>query len=146
MRILTPLELNPDIELMIDPYTREISQANLDYYKTVGFAKPWIAYLLREDDIFVGTCAFKGGPVEGKVEIAYHTFPPFEGRGHATFMCQQLVALAEQTDAEVTITARTLPEENASTHILRRCGFECVGVVEDPEDGAVYEWVYRSQY
>jgi hypothetical protein len=40
----------------------------------------------------------------------------------------------------VTVAAQTLPEENASTSILKKLKFSFVGSVEHPEDGLVWEW------
>jgi [ribosomal protein S5]-alanine N-acetyltransferase len=40
--------------------------------------------------------------------------------------------------------ARTLMEENYSTRILRKNGFECLGIVNDPDDGDVWEWEYKA--
>jgi len=40
------------------------------------------------------------------------------------------------------VNSRSLvPEENASTRILRRLGLQLLGPVEDPEDGTVWRWV-----
>jgi RimJ/RimL family protein N-acetyltransferase len=91
----------------------------------------------------VGSCAFKGQPVDGKVEIAYCTFPAHEGRGVATAACKALVGIAQSADAGVTITARTLPEENASASVLKKNNFMLAGTAIDPEDGEVFEWVYQ---
>ena len=103
---------------------------------------PWAGYLAEEEGAYVGTCAFKSVPAEGKVEIAYFTFPGHEGRGVATRMAQRLVALA--TRPEVTqVSAQTLPEKNASTRILEKLGFRFVGPVMHPEDGEVWEWHLR---
>jgi len=33
-----------------------------------------------------------------------------------------------------------LPEENASTSVLKKLRFRLVGTVEHPEDGLVWEW------
>jgi hypothetical protein len=35
-----------------------------------------------------------------------------------------------------------LPEENFSTKILKKNGFKFSGVVNDAEDGDVWEWIY----
>ena len=40
----------------------------------------------------------------------------------------------------MTVFAQTLPEESASTSILRKLGFRLLGRVEHPEDGPVWEW------
>ena len=89
----------------------------------------------------VGTCAFKTGPTDGgEVEIAYCTFPGFEGRGFATAMAARLLRLASGSGAVRLVIANTLPEENASTSILRKLGFRHAGAVEDPEEGTVWRW------
>ncbi len=93
----------------------------------------------------VGTCGFKTGPTpDGEVEIAYFTFPAYEGRGWATAMAGELVRIARGEASVRCITAHTLPQENASTCILRKLGFQHAGSVEDPEDGTVWRWVYRA--
>jgi hypothetical protein len=38
------------------------------------------------------------------------------------------------------VFAQTLPEENASTAILKKLGFTLVGSVQHPDDGTVWEW------
>ena len=47
----------------------------------------WDGYLVVDEDSreVVGSCAFKTAPTDdGTVEIAYFTYPEFEGRGYAT--------------------------------------------------------------
>jgi len=76
----------------------------------------------------------------GKVEIAYFTFPGFEGRGFATQMAALLIRLAEASDKTTLVTAQTLPHKNASTSILSKLGFTKVRNINHPEDGEVWEW------
>jgi [ribosomal protein S5]-alanine N-acetyltransferase len=100
---------------------------------------PWSGYLVEENGAYIGTCAFKSVPVQGKVEIAYFTFPGHEGRGVATWMAQQLIELAQRP--EVTqISAQTLQERNASVRILEKLGFRITGTAIDPDAGEVWEW------
>ena len=104
---------------------------------------PWGCYLAEADGAVIGTCAFKSAPTSaGEVELAYMTFPAFEGRGHATEMIALLAAIADS--AGVLPIAHTLPEENASNKALRRNGFTFDGEVDDPEDGLVWRWERRS--
>ena len=101
---------------------------------------PWGAYLAYCEGRSVGTCAFKAAPDgQGAVEIAYMTWPASEGQGAGTAMAAALVEMAERSGAR-TARAHTLREENASTAILRRHGFACLGEVEEPEDGLVWRW------
>lgn len=88
----------------------------------------------------VGTCSFVGAPKAGRVEIAYYTFPPFEGRGIASLACAELVRIAHAADPSLTITAKTAPEHNASTRILQKNGFVHTGSVEDEEIGEAWGW------
>jgi [ribosomal protein S5]-alanine N-acetyltransferase len=114
-----------------------------DYYRKVGFNKPWIQYFASSDgEEIVGAAGYKGKPKDGKVEIAYGTFKNYEGQGIGTEICRQLVLLALQADPEVRITARTFQEGHASMAILKKNGFECLGIVYDEEDGDVFEWEF----
>jgi RimJ/RimL family protein N-acetyltransferase len=89
----------------------------------------------------VGGCGFNCSAIaSGDVEIAYGTFPPFEGRGYAKAMARALTDRALGSSAP-RIIAHTLPETNASGSILRGIGFRNVGtVIADPEDGPVWRW------
>lgn len=113
-------------------------------YRRTGFVPPWIGYIGCQDGRPVGTCAFKTAPQNGRVEIAYFTFPGHEGRGVATEMARRLIRLACQTDPAVAVTAQTLPEENASTAILRKLGFAQTGWADDDEAGRVWEWHWQG--
>jgi ribosomal-protein-alanine N-acetyltransferase len=89
----------------------------------------------------VGTCGFVDAPdADGCVEIAYFTFPPFEGKGWGTAMAAALRAYAAASGAARTVRAHTLPEPNASTRILERNGFVQVGDAVDHEVGRVWRW------
>jgi [ribosomal protein S5]-alanine N-acetyltransferase len=55
-------------------------------------------------------------------------------------MVTELIRLALDKLPAVTVAAQTLPEENASTSVLKKLRFRIVGTVEHPEDGLVWEW------
>jgi hypothetical protein len=55
-------------------------------------------------------------------------------------MVQHFVQLALDTIPEIQIYAQTLPEENASTTVLRNAGFRMLKILDHPEDGRVWEW------
>lgn len=111
--------------------------------KLPGAPPPWCGYLVADTALarVVGTCAFKAPPdAEGAVEIAYFTFPPYEGRGYATRMARALIALARESPDARTVLAHTLPVTNASNHLLQKLGMTYEGEVIDPEDGPVWRW------
>jgi ribosomal-protein-alanine N-acetyltransferase len=143
---LMPISLDPALnkEFANHPGCNEHLQMNIDFFNRVGYYLPWVGYYVKVDNEFVGTAAFKGKPKDNKVEIAYGTFTGHQNKGIATEICRQLVLLAWRTDPEVIITARTLPEENASAHVLRKNRFVFLGVVWDEEDGDVWEWQYKK--
>jgi ribosomal-protein-alanine N-acetyltransferase len=115
----------------------------VDFYKRVGFNPPWICYYVQINDYLVAAAAFKGKPVNGKVEIAYGTFPQYQHQGIGTQIADTLVQLALKTDPFIMITAKTLPEENYSARILRKNNFKFQGTIMDEEDGEVWEWQYE---
>jgi ribosomal-protein-alanine N-acetyltransferase len=110
------------------------------HYQNAGYSPPWIGYLAVCGSEVVGTCAFTAAPSAGRVEIAYYTFPPFDGRGVASAMASQLISIARAAQPELEIFAQTLPEPNASNAILRKLGFELFGRVDHAEEGSVWEW------
>lgn len=115
---------------------RDVAQDTAVMLAGVEERAPWTSYLARRDAdrALVGTCAFKGPPVGGAVEIAYFTYPAFEHRGVATAMARGLLAIAAGAGA-VEVLAHTEPRENASVRLLRRLGFAWTGTVEDGGGG-----------
>ena len=118
----------------------EVVGATTRLYRAVGYEPPWIGYLAIENGDCVGACGFKSPPQNSRVEIAYFTFPEHEARGVATRMASELIRMALDKMSAVKVTAQTLPEENASTSILKKLRFRFVGTIEHPEDGLVWEW------
>lgn len=117
-----------------------VIEATVALYARKGFEPPWIGYVALQGEQPVGTCGFTAPPRDGRVELAYFTFPAFERRGIATSMAKALVALSVAGDASVAVTAHTLPERNASHRVLEKLGFRHVATLEHPEDGTVWEW------
>lgn len=140
---LIPINLDEskNIHFRAFPPCNEVLDVYPGYYQKVGYNEPWIGYFVSIDgNDIVGAGGYKGKPIDGKVEIAYGTFKPHEGKGIGTEICRQLVLLSLKTDPSIRITARTLTELNASTQILLKNGFECTGIVFDQDDGYVWEW------
>jgi ribosomal-protein-alanine N-acetyltransferase len=127
-----------------DPLIKESLMMSVDFYKRVGFNPPWICYYASVNEELVGCAGYTGKPVNGKVEIAYGTFEKFRNRGIGTEICGQLVELALKTDPTLLLTARTLPENNFSTRILKKNRFQFSCELIDPEDGLVWEWIYQG--
>ena len=125
-----------------NPLCKEWLHISVEFYKKAGYMEPWICYYVQKENEIVGGAAFKGQPANGKVEIAYGTFEPYRKQGIATEVCHMLINLSLKTDPTVKITARTLPQYNYSTQILKKNSFTLVGTVDDPEDGEVWEWEY----
>jgi RimJ/RimL family protein N-acetyltransferase len=128
------------IEVVLPELLQDACNATANLCAASGFALPWIGYVALDAAQPVGTCAFKSAPHDGAVEIAYFTLPAHEGRGIATAMARELVRIARAARPDIVITAQTLPEENASTAILRRLGFERAGWAHDDEAGDVWAW------
>ncbi len=134
------LELSTAQNQNLPELTQQVNAQMADFYAAAGFQPPWIGYLSEANGQIVGGGAFKAVPENGRVEIAYYTIPEFENQGNATATAQALIDLAIQTDETLTVVAQTLPETNASNHLLQKLGFNFHYVVDHPEDGPVWEW------
>jgi RimJ/RimL family protein N-acetyltransferase len=108
---------------------------------------PWrfgFALVHSESGLVIGNAGFTGPPdAEGMVEIAYGMVPDYQGRGYATEAASALVAWAAKNGRVAVVRAHTLPECNASTRVLEKCGFRHVGEVMHPTDGLVWQWEKR---
>ena len=100
---------------------------------------PWGPHLVLDGDgTLVGFGGFKGLPADGAVELGYAVAPDRQRRGIATEFVRQLLERAREAGV-ATVVAHTLAEENPSTSVLRRSGFERTAELED-EGMAVWRW------
>lgn len=97
-------------------------------------------HLVLLDGAPAGGGGFVSPPQLARVEIAYFTLGAFEGQGVASALCGELVRLAWQADAGLTIFAKTLPQDCPSVSVLRRHGFCHKGSVTDHEIGEAWLW------
>lgn len=118
----------------------EAISANARMVAKSGASVPWVGYLCSEGSTPVGCCAFTSPPKGRVVEIAYYTFAPHEGRGVAKRMAFELLAIARASDQVTTVSAFTLPHENASTSVLKSHGFVRAGEAVDEDAGVVWAW------
>lgn len=105
-------------------------------------ADPWGTHLIFDaaDGALVGFGGFKGAAVDGRVEIGYAIAQERRNRGLGGAAVLLMVERARSAGVHV-VVAHTLPEPNASTAVLTRCGFTRVATVEDPDDGVqVWRW------
>jgi len=126
---------------------RGVVAQTLEMIEKAPRAPEWGGYLAVDaaQALVVGTCGFAHGPeADGTVEIAYFTFPAFEGRGYATAMARALLERALASPEVRDVVAHTLPEPNASTRILENIGFRRAGEAHDPDLGTVWRWAYLS--
>lgn len=143
---LVPVEKSgepADPSIRLDDLASSVCAATAELYGKVGFVKPWVGYLLVDGDRVLGTCGFKAPPADDEVEIAYFTFDGNEGRGLATRMARDLVAVARGARPGIIVTAQTLPTRSASTSILVKLGFTIRRTLTHSEDGEVWEWEMR---
>ena len=107
-------------------------------------ADPWrfgFAVVHRESGLVIGNAGLTGPPdADNAVEIAYGIVPEYEGRGYATEAAAALLAWVVRNGRVTTARAHTLPERNASTRVLEKCGFRHLGAVNHPTDGLIWRW------
>lgn len=128
-----------------------------DFYSSDNVSPDWVARLReesepnrwllgfaivhRETEFVIGSIGFTGPPDDdGVVEIGYGIVPGYQRRGYATEAARVVVEFAFGHDIVRRVRAHTMPEPNASTTVLTRCGFEFLGGVVVPEDGPVWRW------
>jgi ribosomal-protein-alanine N-acetyltransferase len=132
------------MEAMTPADMAQLSPAWLALLDGSGPADPWIhgfRILHRETGKCVGQCGFKGPPGDdGAVEIAYSIDPKHQNHGYATEAAAALALYAQIRGTVRAVRAHTLPEPNASSRVLTKCGFVRIGEVIDPEDGLVWRW------
>jgi len=146
LRLILPSteELLARIESLSPADRAEVSPDWLARVRASAAADPWthgFSMVEPASGAVIGSCAYKGPPDEGGVvEIAYAVDPEYQGRGYATEAARALVNFAFRSGRVRLVRAHTRAENNASTRVLAKCGFERIGEVVDPEDGLVWRW------
>jgi ribosomal-protein-alanine N-acetyltransferase len=122
----------------------QVSPVWIERIRASTASDPWLhgfTLVDRASGATVGSCGYKGPPDDdATVEIAYGVQPEFQGKGYATEAARALTEFALESDSVRVVRAHTLPENNASTRVLTKCGFARIGEVMDPEDGLVWRW------
>ena len=90
-------------------------------------AGTWGTRFFLFDGELVGWGGFKGPPSGGAVEIGYEIAAARQGRGLATAAARAMLAEAFADPRVDRVLAHTLPERNASNHVLQKCGFAFEG-------------------
>ncbi len=136
------IDEDPNNEIYANDFCKMIFESYPSYYYKMGYNPPWIGYFVMRDDTVVGVGGFISEPKEGRIEIAYGTRKEFEGQGIASFTCGQLIAIAKANNPTVIITAKTAPQNNASTTVLQRNGFVFTQIIQDDGIGDAWLWTY----
>jgi RimJ/RimL family protein N-acetyltransferase len=137
-------EARAEVEAMSPADRAHVSADWLARLGALTSADPWtlgFSLVHRDIETVVGSAGFTGPPTaDGVVEISYGVNPDQQGKGYATEAAQALTAYAFSSGKVRVVRAHTLPEPNASTRVLVKCGFRQIGEVIDPEDGLVWRW------
>jgi ribosomal-protein-alanine N-acetyltransferase len=131
--------------IVLHEVSQAAARAGLEFVRTFSYETPpeWFGYFAIEGETqrMVGVCSFKGPAIEGAVEIAYYTFPGFEGMGIGTEMARFLLGRARELPDVTTVIAHTAAEHNASARILEKIGMRFAGEAED-EGAPVWRWEF----
>ena len=121
----------------------------LDYFYAMYKEHPewegWLTwYAVRIDSghpILCGGVGFKGPPDKGgMVEIGYSVLPEFQGQGLATEAVAGIVQWANQQPEVKQIEAETNIDNEASTRVLDKNNFICVGAGLEPNTIRFVHW------
>jgi [ribosomal protein S5]-alanine N-acetyltransferase len=141
------IELAEEIKVNIDnDWTQFGARAfgfSLEKIKSSNIEKDWWSYLpiLKSENKLIGLCGYKGSPDEnGMVEIGYEIKSEYNNKGFATEIANALIMDAFKNEKIKLIQAHTLGENNASTSVLIKCGFEKVQDIENSEVGTIWKW------
>ena len=105
--------------------------------------REWWVYLIIHlpTNTLIGSCGYKGEPdSSGLVEIGYEIIPSYRAKGLGRETAQGLLDHAIAYRGVHKVVAHTIAEENASTKILQKLGFQHKEEVVDAEEGLLWLW------
>ena len=122
---------------------RLLLEAYEDLYPKIGFNLPWSVTLWWEKNESLARAALSDNRKMEMSKLPIGRSKNFERQGVASFACQELISIAHKADPSVRITAKTAPENNASTKILEKNGFVFEEIVQDHEIGDAWLWIRK---
>ena len=143
LALKTPEETRSFVDALSPEDRSQVSPVWLARVMSAVSSDPWIhgyTVIHRPSGAVVGFGGFKAPPSSGMVELAYAVEPEYQGKGYATEVAAALATFAFSYPEVKVVRGHTLPEANASTRVLGKCGFQKIGEVDDPEDGRVWRW------
>lgn len=96
----------------------------LKEYLEYGFAR-W-AVVFKATGKVIGFCGFKNEPRINGVDIGYRFHPDYWGQGIATEACEACMDFARNHTTLNIIYGTSMPENTASSHILKKLGMQFV--------------------
>lgn len=149
-RLASLLQVSLAADWLGFPDARAVMLSSDEYLKAHPSALGWWTYLFVHlaDKRLVGIGGFKGeADGEGRVELGYSLAPSYRRRGLATEAARGMLAYAFSHPHVKRVEARTLPAQNASTHVLEKIGMSFIETLHDPDDGYVWSWgIRREEY
>ena len=110
--------------------------------------KNWWTYfpIHKQDKTLIGSGGYKGKPTkDGIVELGYEIAHAYRNCGLATEMTKGLIENAFRHRIVNSIIAHTLGQDNASTKVLQKCGFNKVEEINDPDEGLIWKWKLKRE-
>lgn len=107
--------------------TREQARNKFDSILKQNAADDFLGYfkVYKDGNILVGDCKlvrYKHDP--SLLEIGYLLKPEYWGKGYGTRICQQMLALAEESFSSNDVIGLIDPENTASKRLLEKFGFK----------------------
>lgn len=134
-----------DIEgAMPPPHVARRIQAQLAAGTPAEWCLPyWI--IVPESGAILGSCGFKGVPLNGEVEIGYGVAIKQRGCGVATRAVVALLKMAVDSGEVLRVVANILPDNLASTKVVSRLGFVQEQIFVDSDGESLARWVYSLE-
>jgi len=109
-----------------------------------GRATGWCStyYAVRDaDQVVVGSCGFKGLPMNRRVEIGYGVSPACRNQGVATQAVRALLDLAFASTEIDEVLAQVNPDNRSSTRVVEKLAFLRIGQQVGKDNEPLVQWV-----
>ena len=109
-------------------------------YEKYGFGR--LAVIHKPDNKLIGFTGFKYLPEISNADLGYRFMPEYWGMGIATESSIMSLNYGFNTLKRDLFLGFAMPENKASTHVLRKVGFELIKIAPYPgeEEGGDIEW------
>jgi len=137
------MQTDPEVRRYVGGQERGWSLEKAQYrFRNEYLGRPTVRYglwatILKEEEKYIGCCGLRAAQAEKEAHLGFYFARPYWGQGFASEASKAFIAAAFTRLRLLRLVADVEEGNDASEHVLRKFGFQCVSREEIPRNGRI---------